>query len=393
MAQRWWQNRRPPPEPRRERGGKGASGKRDYYEILGVSRDASADEIKRAYRRLAMKYHPDRNPGDKSAEEKFKELAEAYDVLRDPEKRARYDRFGHEGVQGQTAGFTSFEDIFSHFSEIFGGGIFDGIFGGSAGPQDGASLKCRVTISFEEAAFGCHKTIELRRNEICDACRGSGAAAGSKPKVCHTCGGRGQVVRSQGFFSIATTCPHCRGAGSIIDKPCKECDGSGMQPKTVRIRVTIPPGVEDGTRLRIAGEGEPSPVGGRRGDLYCYVFVEEHEFFQRHNDDVVCEVPISFSQAALGAEIEVPTLRGRARLHVPPGTQSGQIFRLRGQGFPRRDGYSQGDQIVQIVVETPRKLTPRQEELLRELAEIEEKNVTPKRKSFFEQLKKYFGEK
>jgi len=378
--------------------------KRDYYEVLGVKRDASEEEIKKAYRKLAMKYHPDRNPGDKGAEETFKEAAEAYEVLREPEKRQRYDRFGHEGVSGVGAQFGSFEDIFSHFSDIFGGGgggggsLFDGIFGGMggfatrSGVRAGASLKCRVNVIFEEAAFGCVKTIELRRHELCDKCRGSGAAAGSKPRSCPTCGGRGQVYRNQGFFSVATTCPGCHGDGTIIDKPCTGCTGSGQVPKTVRIRVTVPAGVEDGTRLRVPDEGEPSPSGGPRGDLFCYIFVQEHEFFQRHGDDVVCEVPVTFSQAALGTELDVPTLRGRARVKIPAGTQSGQVFRLRGQGFERLQGYGTGDQIVQVLVETPKKLNAKQEELFRQLAELEHRNVSPKRKSFMDTIKKYFTE-
>ncbi len=380
--------------------GRGAMAKRDYYEILDVSREASEDEIKRAYRKLAMKHHPDRNPGDKEAEQKFKEAAEAYEVLHDPEKRQAYDRFGHEGVGGAGQQFTNFEDIFSHFSDIFGGGsIFDGIFGGMGGPgggrsrvRAGNSLKCRVNISFKEAAFGCHKTIELNRNETCGTCRGSGAAAGTQPQVCSTCQGKGQVFRTQGFFSVATTCPNCHGKGVHIASPCGDCRGSGFITKKVRIRVNIPPGVEDGTRLRIPDEGEPSLSGGPRGDLFCYVYVEEDRFFHRAGDDVVCEVPVTFSQVALGATIEVPTLRGKAQVKIPPGTQSGQIFRLRGQGFSHIRGYGQGDQIVQVVVETPKKLTRRQRELLEELASIEHKNVSENRQSFLDTIKRYFTE-
>ncbi len=385
--------------------------KRDYYEVLGVAKDAAEADIKKAYRKLAMKYHPDRNPGDKEAEEKFKEAAEAYEVLHDADKRARYDRFGHEGLSGAGGGggahFSNFEDIFSQFSDIFGGGgggggggsIFDGIFGGMGGGgatgrrvRAGNSLKCRVNISFKEAAFGCSKTIELNRNELCEKCKGSGAAAGSSPKRCPTCGGTGQVHRSQGFFAVQTTCPKCHGAGTVIDKPCGSCSGSGVTAKSVRIKVSIPAGVEDGTRLRIPDEGEPSTGGGPRGDLFCYIFVAEDEFFHRRGNDVICEVPLTISQAVLGAQIDVPTLRGKAKVKINPGTQSGQIYRLRGQGFPNMRGYGEGDQIVQVVVDIPKKLTKRQEELFRELASIDESHVSPKRKSFMDTIKNYFTE-
>lgn len=378
--------------------------KRDYYEILGVSRDASDDEIKKAYRKMAMKYHPDRNPDNKEAEEKFKEAAEAYEVLRDKDKRQRYDQFGHEGLGGaDMGGFSNFEDIFSHFGDIFGGGggggsIFDGIFGGMGGGRggrtvrSGPSLKCRVNVTFEEAAFGCTKTIELRRAELCAECSGTGAQKGSKPKTCPTCQGKGQVYRSQGFFSVATTCPSCGGSGEVIENPCKKCKGSGREAKTVRIKVNIPAGVEDGTRMRIPDEGEPGEHGGPRGDLYCYIMVAEHDFFKRHNDDVYCEVPITFSQAALGTDLEVPTLNGKARLKIPAGTQSDQVFRLRGQGVKNVHGRGIGDQIVRVIIETPKKLTARMEELFRELATLENANVSPQRKGFLDKVKEYFTE-
>lgn len=377
--------------------------KRDYYQVLGVSKTASADEIKSAYRKMAMKYHPDRNPGDKAAEEKFKEAAEAYDVLHDQEKRKRYDAYGHEGLQGMGAGgagpgFSSFEDIFSHFADIFGGGgggsIFEGVFGGGSGfgqgVRAGASLKCRVNITFEESAAGVTKTIELRRNEICGTCKGTGAASGTKPRICPTCAGRGQVVRNQGFFQVSQTCPACHGKGSFIDKPCSACNGSGREAKVVRIKVNIPAGIEDGTRLRVPDEGEPSDTGGPRGDLYCYIFVQEHDFFTRQGDDVVCQIPITFSQAALGTELEVPTLKNKARVKIPAGTQSGQVFRLRGLGFKGLRERSEGDQIVQVIVETPKKLDKREEEIFRELAKLEDKYVSPQRKGFMDRWKDYF---
>ncbi len=377
--------------------------KRDYYQVLGVERNASPEDIKKAYRKLAMQYHPDRNPGDKAAEEKFKEAAEAYEVLHDENKRQRYDMHGHEGLSGMggegAPNFSSFDDIFTHFADIFGNGgggsIFESVFGGGGFNQNvraGASLKCRVNITFEESASGTVKTIELRRNEICSACRGTGAAAGTKPRTCATCGGRGQVYRNQGFFSVAQTCPTCHGKGVFIDKPCAQCGGSGREPKVVRIKVTIPAGTEDSTRIRVADEGEPSDSGGPRGDLYCYIFVAEHDFFNRQGDDVVCQIPITFSQAALGTELEVPTLKNKARVKIPAGTQSGQVFRLRGLGFRRLRDKSEGDQIVQVIVETPKKLTQRQEELFREMAGLEETYVSPQRKGFMDRWKDYFSD-
>ncbi|MDR1519542.1 MAG: molecular chaperone DnaJ [Planctomycetota bacterium] len=376
--------------------------KRDYYAVLGVDRNANQEDIKKAYRKLAMQYHPDRNPGDKAAEGKFKEAAEAYEVLHDPDKRKRYDMYGIEGLggaDGQGApNFSSMEDIFSQFADIFGGGsggsIFEGVFssGFGQGRRAGASLKCRVNITFEESAAGATKTIELRRKEICSSCRGSGSASGTKPRNCPTCGGRGQIYRSQGFFSVAQTCPSCHGKGTTIDKPCPACGGDGRESKVVRIKVSIPAGIEDGTRLRIPDEGEPSDSGGQRGDLYCYIFVAEHDFFTRQGDDVVCQIPITFSQAALGTELEVPTLKNKARVKIPAGTQSGQVFRLRGLGFRRFRDKTEGDQIVQVVVETPKKLTQRQEELFRELAALDETYVSPQRKGFMDRWKDYFSD-
>ncbi|MDR3077367.1 MAG: molecular chaperone DnaJ [Planctomycetota bacterium] len=380
--------------------------KRDCYAVLGVEKSASQDDIKKAYRKLAMKYHPDRNPGDKSAEEKFKEAAEAYEVLHDPEKRRRYDMYGHEGLGGADGAggpnFSSFEDIDSHIADIFGGAgggggsvfesFFGGGFGGGQGARAGASLKCKVNLTFEESAAGVAKTIELRRNEICSRCRGVGAAPGTKPRACPACGGRGQVYRSQGFFSVAQTCSSCHGKGITIDKPCPACGGNGREPKVARVKVSIPAGIEDGTRIRIADEGEPSDSGGPRGDLICYVYVDEHDFFTRQGDDVVCQIPITFSQAALGTELEVPTLKNKARVTIPAGTQSGQVFRLRSLGFKRLRESGEGDQIVQVIVETPKKMTPRQEELFRELAALDETYVSPQRKGFMDRWKDLFSD-
>ncbi len=377
-----------------------ATQKRDYYEVLGVARDAAPDAIKKAYRRLALQFHPDKNPGDKEAEAKFKEVAEAYEVLSDKDKRERYDRFGFEGLKGvPISDFSSFEQIFDAFGDIFGGaggGIFDEFFGFSRGrrrgPRPGASLKVELELDFMEAAKGCEKTLELKRGEPCAACKGSGAKPGTKPKTCSVCGGFGQVQQSQGFFTIRSTCPACGGAGQKVDEACADCGGSGRTARRREISVRIPAGIEDGQRIRITGEGEAGAQGGPPGDLYVFVSVRPHEFFARHGDDLVCEVPITFPQAALGAAVKVPTLDGTTEIDVPRGTQPGTVFRLSGRGFRNVHGYGAGDQLVRVVVETPRKLTPRQEEILRELADIEEKTVhekgtSPRRKSFLDKLK------
>jgi len=363
--------------------------KRDYYEVLGVQRNATENEIKKAYRQLALQYHPDRNPGDKEAEEKFKEAAEAYEVLRDQEKRSLYDRFGHEGLRGTGfTGFSGFEDIFSSF-----GSIFEDFFGfGSrtrsrTAPQVGADLRYDFKISFLDAAFGKEKTIELEKMETCEPCQGSGAKSGSAPETCPICKGRGQVMHSQGFFSISTTCPQCRGEGSIIKNPCAKCKGTGKVRKKKSVSVKIPGGVENGTRLRLTGEGEEGVRGGPPGDLYVVLFVEEHDFFGRQGDDVTCQVPVSFPQAALGAEIEVPTLESTEKLTISRGTQSGEVFRLKGLGIPHLRGFGRGDQYVQIVVKTPTKLTKRAEELLRELAEVSAEKGSTEKKTFWKRSK------
>ncbi len=372
--------------------------KRDYYEVLGVSRDAGADDLKKAYRKLAMKHHPDRNPGDKQAEAAFKEAAEAYEVLGDEQKRARYDQYGHRGVEGMGhagGGFQSMEDIFAQFGDVFGGGrggsIFDQLFAGGRGQADdgrGASLKLGLEIPFREAALGTTRTIELRRHDSCGTCKGSGAKPGSKPQACKLCGGHGVVRQGQGFFVVQTTCPQCGGAGTHIAHPCPDCHGEGLIPKPVSIKVRIPAGVEDGSRLRLSGEGEPGPRGGPRGDLYVMIRVAADPFFERHEDDLVCKVPVTFAQATLGAEVEVPTLTGSATLRVPAGSQPGDLLRMRGQGVAREGG-GKGDQIVVVQVAVPRQLTERQRELMREFAEIE--SASSERKGFLDRLKSMFG--
>src|SRR6266513_2131177 len=312
--------------------------KRDYYEILAVEKTATEEEIKKAYRKLAVKYHPDKNPGDKSAEDRFKELGEAYEVLCEPQKRSAYDQYGHAAFD-KRAGFGrgGFHDPFEVFREVFGGGsIFEDLFGGGRSdptqPQRGDDLRYDMEITFDEAAHGCEKEIAVTKPERCDTCGGSGAEAGSKAKTCPTCGGRGQIMSSRGIFSIAQTCPHCQGAGRVVEKPCKTCRGAGRRERTSKITLRIPAGVDTGSRLRSAGNGEAGFRGGPSGDLYVVLHVRAHELFQRDGDDLLCEVPVSFVQAALGTEIEVPTPNGKAQLKIPAGTQPGAMFRLKGKG-------------------------------------------------------------
>ncbi len=369
--------------------------KRDYYEVLGVENSASAEEIKKAYRKLAMNFHPDRNPDDEEAERRFKEAAEAYEVLSHDEKRRAYDQYGHAGLKGQQGGFSSFEDIFSAFGDIFGGdSIFGELFGNrrrrSGGAAKGTSLRCEIELTYQDAANGVDKTIEIGRREPCDTCDGSGAKPGTQPVTCRTCGGRGEVQQTQGFFAIRTTCPHCRGAGKSIESPCVECRGSGRLPRKREITIHVPAGVEDGTQMRISGEGEPGMQGGPPGDLYCLIHLRPHPFFVRRGDDLVCEVPISFGQAALGSELEVPTLDGRGDLKIPHGTQPGDVLRMKGMGFPHLNGYGRGDQLVRIHIEVPKRLSSEQEELLRKFAKTEEKRVSSRRKSLFDKVKEYF---
>lgn len=369
--------------------------KRDYYDVLGVERTAGPDELKRSYRKLALKLHPDRNPDDPEAERRFKEAAEAYQVLSDEEKRSRYDRYGHDGLDGVGVGnFSSFGDIFSAFGDVFGegGGLFGNLFGGGGGgPRRGPDLHARIHLTFEEMAKGVEKTVELSRREICETCDGSGSKPGVSPVTCTTCRGYGQVQQAQAFFSIRTVCPQCRGAGQLIVDPCADCRGEGRVVRPREITVRVPAGIDDGARLRLAGEGETGDDGAARGDLLCEVRVSKHPFLERHGRDLIVVMPIGVAQAALGAPVQVPTLDGQKSLKVPSGTQSGDVRTMAGLGLPDPRGYGCGDLHVRLLVEIPRKLTARQRELLRELAETEEQNVSPERKSFFDKVKEYFS--
>lgn len=362
---------------------------KDFYEVLGVDRNATDDELKKAYRQLAHKYHPDKNPGDKSAEERFKEINAAYEVLKDSEKRAQYDRFGYAETGagfGPGAGFgVDFQDLFGDvFGDFFGAGRR------RTRGQRGADLRYDLEIAFEEAAFGAEKKIKIPKTAKCQKCNGSGAKAGTSPTTCPTCNGRGQVSYQQGFFSISRPCSRCRGEGTIIKEPCAECSGIGRVKDIKTLGVKLPPGVETDTRLRLSGEGESGIHGGSPGDLYIIIHVKPHPVFQKQNDDIICEVPISFPQAALGCEIDVPTLEGNARLKIPGGTQSGKIFRLKGKGIASLHAGRRGDQHVIIKVETPAKLTLRQKELLEEFARISGEESNPLKKNFLEKVKGLF---
>ena len=367
--------------------------KADYYELLGVGRDVGDEELKKAYRKAALQYHPDRNAGDKAAEEKFKELAEAYQVLGDQEKRAQYDRFGHAAFEQGGAGFGGGFDSSTNFEDIFGDIFGDFFGGGSRGGRQrrGADLSYSLDVSFEEAAFGTEKTVSIPRMATCGACQGSGAKAGTRPRTCGTCRGSGQVRFQQGFFTIARTCNQCGGQGSVITDPCAECRGSGAVRKTSNLQIKIPGGVDSDSRLKLRGEGEASPAGGIPGDLYVTIKVREHPLFERQNNAVVCEMPISFPQAALGGDIEVPTLEGKIKMKVPAGTQSGRVFRLRGKGVVDLRGAGRGDQLVRVVVETPMKLGNKQRELLEEFARLDGDGAHPISKSFFDKVKELFG--
>ena len=356
--------------------------KRDYYEILNVSRNVSETELKKAYRQLALKYHPDKNQGDSDAEDKFKEASEAYEVLKDPEKRNIYDQFGHEGLKGRGfSGFQGFDDIFASFGDIFGD------FFGGGHQSTGHDLRLNVSINFTEAVFGTEKKVDVSKHAECKPCNGSGAKPGTRPQVCSTCRGKGQVVRSQGFFSMSSPCPACHGAGQIITEPCRDCRGEGRVLENKKISVNIPAGVDEGSRLRLRGEGEPGPGGLPPGDLYVFIHVAAHERFQREGVNIYSRLSLSFSQAALGANIEVPLLDSKTQvISIPAGTQPGQNYRVPGAGIPNLRGHGRGDHIIQLMVETPKKLNKRQKELFHELAEIDGKPIKDTLKGFFQKL-------
>lgn len=358
--------------------------KRDYYEVLEISKTSGAEEIKKAYRKQALRYHPDRNKGDKEAEEMFKEAAEAYEVLSDPDKKQMYDRFGHAGLQQQGySGFRDFDDIFTSF-----GDIFEEFFGFGGGRRRnvvrrGADLRYDLTIDFMDAAFGKEMEIDVTRRELCRVCGGLGTKEGARPATCPTCGGRGQVTRSQGFFSISTTCPKCQGSGTIITDPCTECHGHGRTLISKKLSLKIPAGVDNDSRLRLSGEGEPGDLGAPPGDLYVFISVRPHDVFKRQDDDVIVAVPIAYSLAVLGGAIQIPTLEGPEEFSVPENTQSGQDFRIRGKGVTHLRSRGRGDLIIFVYIETPKIISKEHEELLRRLAEIEGARVPEKKRGLF----------
>jgi molecular chaperone DnaJ len=369
--------------------------KRDYYEVLDVVRDASDRDIANAYRKLALKYHPDANSNDETATHKFKEAAEAYEVLNDAQKRARYDQYGHAGLDGAGQQFHEVEDIFEAFGDIFSGGLFGDLFGGGrrgggSRVRRGEDVRCDATLDLEDAARGVTKTVRLKRKAPCRKCSGSGAGQGSVAENCQQCGGRGQVVQSAGILRVQTACPTCQGAGHVISNPCEGCRGSGFVPQTVNLDVAIPAGIEDGMRVRLTGQGQPSPNGGPSGDCYCFVTVRQHKIFERDGTHLILRLPVTYSQATLGATVEVPTLAGLEELRIPPGTPSGKVFQLRSKGMPDPHGGRPGDLHVQMYIEVPTKLTEAQEALLRQLAEVENTHVAPHRQSFLEQIRGYF---
>ncbi len=371
------------------------SEKRDYYEVLGVERGAAEKDIKAAYRKKALEFHPDRNQQDPKAEQRFKEAAEAYDVLGDPEKRRRYDQFGHAGLGNESSSgtrFTNIEDIFEAFGDVFGGGMFGDLFGGGrrrGGVRPGRDLRIVLELTLEEIDQGVEKEITLKRAEHCGTCLGNGAKPGTTPIACATCGGHGQVQRSQGFFTMASPCPRCRGAGKVIESPCADCRGAGLLQRKADLSIQVPAGVEEGMTIRVAAQGDVGQPGAPRGDLHVVIKEQEHKIFQRSGADLMTEVPCSFAQLALGDVVEIPTLRGRAEMTIPEGTQSGKVFRLRGQGLPQLEARARGDQLVRVFVQTPKHLSERQKELLREFDGIEQERSG--KKSFFEKLADYFN--
>jgi len=369
------------------------NGKKDYYELLGVNRSAAEEEIKKAYRRLALKYHPDRNPGDEQAEEKFKKISEAYQVLQDPQKKVQYDQFGHAAF-GDGGPFRGGFDFTAGFEDIFGD-IFGEFFGGTTARRQtrarGEDLLYNLKVAFEEAIFGAEKKIKIPRQVSCDTCYGTGCKPGTSPRACPTCRGKGQVNFQQGFFMVSRTCNQCRGQGTMISDPCNSCKGVGQVRKLRTLIVRIPPGIDTGSRLKLRGEGGSGLSGGPAGDLYVVIQVDPHPLFDREGLDIICDLPVSFAQAALGAEIDVPTLEGKVKMKIPYGTQSGKVLRLKGKGVKDFQGYRRGDQLVRVALETPTHITPRQKELLKEFAEAGGEDVNPLSKGFFDKVKQIFG--